>query len=320
MTYRHYGEYIVTLWCEDIKQRHMPGATSRQPPDCDRGDIKPGEDLPAAVGGGKNLYRYVIPLMAKNVPTKPDLRGHFDPHYPDFKVEFPDQFRVNEFLREFAGFVDARRTGKGDQLPNYSLVRLPNDHTAGTKPGSPTPNAAVADNDLAVGRVVEAISGSSYWDDTAILILEDDAQNGADHVDAHRSIALVVSKYAPRSPQPFVDHNFYTTVNMIHTMETLLGLPPMNNNDAQAPVIAPLFTGPGDQPAFHADYRNRDNGLIYQANDKSAAGAKESAALNFSVADAADTETLNAILWRAAKADVPMPEPRHSVIPASGRQ
>jgi DNA-binding beta-propeller fold protein YncE len=320
MTYRHYGEYIATIWCEDIKQRHMPGAPSRQPPDCDRGDIKPGEDLPAAMGGGKNLYRYVIPLMAKNVPTKPDLRGHFDPHYPDFKVEFPDQFRVDEFLREFAGFVDARTTGNGDQLPNYSLVRLPNDHTAGTKPGSPTPNAAVADNDLAVGRVVEAISSSPYWDDTAILILEDDAQNGADHVDAHRSIALVVSKYAPRSPQPFVDHNFYTTVNMIHTMETLLGLPPMNNNDAQAPVIAPLFTGTGDQPAFHADYRNRDNGLIYQANDKSAAGAKESAALNFSVADAADTETLNAILWRAAKADVPMPEPRHSLIPASGRQ
>lgn len=320
MTYRHYGEYIVTIWCEDIKQRHTPGARDRQPPDCDSGEIKPGEDLPASMGGGKSPYHYVIPLMARNIPTKPDLRGHFDPHYPDFKVEFPDQFRVDEFLREFAGFVDARKTGKGDQLPNYSLVRLPNDHTAGTKPGSPTPNAAVADNDLAVGRVVEAISNSPYWDDTAIFILEDDAQDGADHVDAHRSIALVASKFAPRSPQPFVDRNFYTTVNMIRTMETLLGLPPMNNNDAQAPVMAPLFTGPGDQPAFHADYRNRDSGMIYQANEKSAPGAKESSALNFSVADAADTETLNAILWRAAKGDAPMPMARHSVIPASSRQ
>ncbi len=197
-------------------------------------------------------------------------------------------------------------------------MRLPNDHTAGTKVGSPTPNAAVADNDLAVGRVVEAISNSPYWDDTAIFVLEDDAQNGADHVDAHRSIALVISKYSPRAPQPFVDHNFYTTVNMIHTMETLLGLPPMNNNDAHAAVMAPLFTGPGDQPAFKADYRNRDNGMIYQANTKAAPGAKESAALDFSVADAADTETLNAILWRAAKGDVPMPEPRHTVIPAAG--
>ena len=148
-------------------------------------------------------------------------------------------------------------------------------------------------------------------------MLEDDAQNGADHVDAHRSIALVISKYSPRFPQLFVDHNFYTTVNMIHTMETLLGLPPMNNNDAHAAVIAPLFTGTGDQPAFKADYRNRDNGMIYQANAKNGPGAKESAGLDFSVADAADTEILNAILWRAAKGDVAMPEPRHTVFPAS---
>ena len=195
-------------------------------------------------------------------------------------------------------------------------MRLPNDHTAGTKPGSPTPNASVADNDLAVGRVVEAISNSPYWDDTAIFVLEDDAQNGADHVDAHRSLGLVISKYSPRQPQPYVDHNFYTTVNMIHTMEVLLGLPPMNNNDAFAAVIAPLFTGAGDQPPFHADYRNRDNGTIYQANKPNAPGAGESAKLDFSVADAADNEVLNAILWRAAKGNVPMPAPRHTIIPA----
>src|SRR5208337_5527077 len=125
------------------------------------------------------------------------------------------------------------------------MLRLGNDHTAGTRPGGPTPKASVADNDLAVGRVVEAVSHSALWDSTAIFVLEDDAQNGADHVDAHRSIALVVSKYSPRSPQPIVDHNFYTTVDMIHTMETLLGLPPMNNNDSHAAVMAPLFTGAG---------------------------------------------------------------------------
>jgi DNA-binding beta-propeller fold protein YncE len=320
MTYRHYGEYIETLWCEDLEQTYTPattGAPTGAPPKCARNDIKPGEDLPAAMGGGKSPYHYVIPLMAQNIPTKADLRGHFDPHFPDFKVEFPDQFRVDEFLREFAGFVDARKTGKGEQLPSFAMVRLPNDHTAGTKVGSPTPNAAVADNDLAVGRVAEAISNSPYWDDTAIFVLEDDAQNGADHVDAHRSIALVISKYSPRAPQTFVDHNFYTTVNLIHTMETLLGLPPMNNNDARAAVMAPLFTGPGDQPAFKADSRNRDNSMIYQANTKASPGAKESASLDFSVADAADTETLNAILWRAAKGNVPMPEPRHTVIPTA---
>ncbi len=142
------------------------------------------------------------------------------------------------------------------------------------RPALPRLNPVVADNDLAVGRVVEAVSNSPYWDDTAIFVIEDDAQNGADHVDAHRSIALVVSKYSPRAPQPFVDHNFYTTVNMIHTMEALLGLPPMNNNDAYAAVMAPLFTGTGDQPVFTADYRNRDNQLIYQANVKERAGSE----------------------------------------------
>ena len=85
-------------------------------------------------------------------------------------------------------------------MPDFVMLRLPNDHTAGTRPGSPTPKSSVADNDLAVGRAVDAISHSPYWDDTAFFILEDDAQNGADHVDAHRSIALVVSKYSPRGP------------------------------------------------------------------------------------------------------------------------
>ena len=100
----------------------------------------------------------------------------------------------------------------------------------------------------------------------------------------------------------------------------LVGLPPMNNNDAQAAVMAPLFAGAGDQPPFKASPRNRDNGMIYQANTKSAPGAEESARLNFSVADAADTEVLNAILWRAAKGDTPMPEPVHTVIPARGEK
>jgi DNA-binding beta-propeller fold protein YncE len=320
LTYRHYGEYIETRWCEDLDQSYTPAATGAPKgdvPKCARAAIKPGEDLPAALGGGKSPYQYTIPLMAYNTATKADLRDHFDPHYPDFKVEYPDQFRADEFLREFAGFVEARQTGKGEQLPSFALVRLPNDHTAGTKFGSPTPKAAVSDNDLAVGRVVDAVSHSPYWDDTAIFVIEDDAQAGADHVDAHRSIALAISKYSPRAPQPFVDHNFYTTVNMIHTMESLLGLPPMNNNDAHAAVMAPLFSGAGDQPAFRADYRNRDNSLIYAANAKNAPGAKESSKLDFSVADAADTATLNAILWHDARGDAPMPAPQHAVFPVS---
>ena len=317
LTYRNYGEYVNTSWCENIKQNSP--AVSRplgHPPDCARKAVEPGEDLPAKLGGGKSPYQYKIPLIAYDAATKPELRGHFDPNFADFNLNYPDQFRADEFLREFGGFVHARETGNGQQLPNFVLLRLPDDHTAGTRPGSPTPNASVADNDLAVGRVVEAVSNSSYWSDTAIFILEDDAQDGADHVDAHRSIALVISKYSPGNPQqPSVHHHFYTTVNLIHTMEVLLGLPPMNNNDAYAAVMAPLFTGAGEQPAFKADYRNRDNGMIYQANTASAPGAKQSAKLNFSIADAADTSVLNAILWRAAKGAVPMPVPRHTVFP-----
>jgi len=185
----------------------------------------------------------------------------------------------------------------------------------GTSPGYPRPEASVADNDLAVGRVVEAVSHSPYWDDTAIFILEDDAQDGADHVDAHRSTALVISKYSPRpAGRTFVDHNFYTTVNMVHTMEVLLGLPPMNNNDAQAAVMSPMFSGAGDQPAFNADPGNLQNGLLYEVNSPKGPGAKESARMDFSHADAVNCAQLNAILWRASKGNLPMPKPVHRVI------
>jgi len=185
----------------------------------------------------------------------------------------------------------------------------------------------VADNDLALGRIVDAISHSVYWDDTAILVLEDDAQNGPDHVDAHRSIALVISKYAPAPKQydripggstavPSVDHGFYTTVNMIRTIEALLGLEPMNHNDARASVMAPLFAGRGDQSPFNADDRNRKNRLIYEVNAPKAAGSAASSRLDFSRPDAADTVTLNRILWRGAKGARPMPAPKHTVFPA----
>ncbi|HUI83843.1 MAG TPA: phosphoesterase [Candidatus Binatia bacterium] len=319
LTYRHYGEFVTTTWCRENDEDNPPslGGLGEHPSPCARQEVKPGEELPPSLGGGRSTYHYTIPLIAYDTPTKPELKGHFDPDYADFKLDYPDQFRADEFLREFGGFVKARQTGQGEQLPQFVLLRLPNDHTAGTRPGMPSPYACLADNDLAVGRVVEAVSHSPYWDDTAIFVLEDDAQNGADHVDAHRSIALVISKYAPgNAKQPAVHHEFYTTVNMVHTMEVLLGLPPMNANDAYAPVMAPMFTGAGDQPPFEADYRNRNNGTIYQANTPGAPGAKQSSRLDFSHADAADADILNAILWRAAKGNARLPKPRHTVFAA----
>jgi hypothetical protein len=199
-------------------------------------------------------------------------------------------------------------------------MHLPNDHTGGTRPGHPTPSASVADNDLAVGRIVEAVSHSPYWDDTAIFILEDDAQDGADHVDAHRSVVLVISKYSPSSAtHPFVDHDFHTTVSVMRTIETLLGLPPMNLNDGYAPVMANEFSGAGAQPAFTAETRNRDNGMMYRVNAGKNPGAKKSSRMDFSRPDAANAKVLNAILWRDRKGNAPMPASRHNVIPASSK-
>lgn len=225
-----------------------------------------------------------MPLFKEVKPTKAVLRNHFDPLFPDFNTDYPDQLRADEFLNEFSAYVRARESNETPQfqLPAFVLLYLPDDHTGGTRPEHPRPEASVADNDLALGRVVDAVSHSPYWDDTAIFILEDDAQNGADHVDAHRSIAFVVSKYSPGSAaQPYIEHRFYTTVNLIHTMEMLLGLPPMNQNDAYAPAMGPMFTGAGTQSAFQADYRNLANGLICEINQRDARGAAESAKMDF---------------------------------------
>jgi hypothetical protein len=278
------------------------GTPLQQGGSCPRNSVKPGEALPDYLGqphGSASPWPWEIPMIAQNVATKPELIGHFDPRFPDFNLNFPDQLRADEFLNEFEQFVTKRIAGQ-DTMPQFILLRLPNDHTSATKPGIATPAAAIADNDLAVGRVVEAVSHSAYWQDTAIFILEDDAQNGADHVDAHRSIAWAISRFSPGQvdAKPFVDHTFYTTVNMVHTMESLLGAPPMNNNDARAAVMAPMFSGSGDQPAFTADARNRENGLIYKMNPPKGQDANRSAELDFSHADAADAGVLNGILWR----------------------
>jgi len=301
-TYRIYGEMLDLTWCRDEKvSSPREGTPSPASSPCPSAEIKRGEPLPANVGnprGGPSPWPWAVPRLKSARPTKEAQRDHIDPLYPDFAIDYPDQLRADEFLREFDEFVRARGTDK--ELPQFIQLYLPNDHTGGTRVGRPAPRASVADNDLAVGRVVEAVSHSPYWDDTAIFVVEDDAQDGADHVDAHRSIALVISKYSPRSETPFVDHHFYTTAGMVHTMEHLLGLPPMNLFDTHAPPLA-LFAGPGTQPPYQSDDKNLRSGLLYQMNEKKNPGAKESAMMDFSRPDAADARKLNAILWRDAK-------------------
>jgi DNA-binding beta-propeller fold protein YncE len=311
-TLYHFGEYISSTFCNDrnemgevnSQEGAMPGETKV----CAKKEIEPGEAIPAEWAGGVNKWPWAIPLLARNVATKPELVGHFAPEQPDFNLRIPDQIRVEVFLRHFKQWVADREAGK-DTMPNFVMLRMPDDHTAGTTPGGPSPKSSVADNDLAIGRAVDAVSHSAYWDDTAFFILEDDAQNGADHVDAHRSMALVVSKYSPRAADggAFVDSRFYSTVSLVRTMEMVLGLPPMNNNDAFSSAMESLFTGPGDQAAFTANYSNRDNGLIYTANKKTAPGAKESAKMDFRHADRAPAQKLNVILWKDAMGDKAVP-------------
>ena len=326
VSFRDYGEFVNALWCNAKPTAASPkqGTPSGQEARCPRAVVQQGGTLPPNVGdphAGPSPFPWAVPLFSGVKPTKAVLRDHFDPLYPDFNTEYPDQLRADEFLNEFSAYAHARDAHEGPEfeLPAFVLLYLPDDHTGGTRPNFPRPAASVADNDLALGRVVEAVSHSAYWDDTAIFVLEDDAQNGADHVDAHRSIAFVISKYSPGSAaQPNVEHRFYTTVNVIHTMETLLGLPPMNQNDAYAPVMGNLFSGTGDQPAYKADYRNLKNGLVYETNKRDAPGAKISSRMDFSRPDAAPAARLNEVLWRDQKGAAPMPPPKHTVLRAGG--
>ncbi len=180
----------------------------------------------------KNAKRVGEPGTA----TVPALEGHFDPLFRSFDLDYSDQDRASRFIDKLKQY-EAR-----GEMPQLTILRLPNDHTAGTRPEKPTPVAMVADNDLALGRVVEAVSHSKFWPETAIFVVEDDAQNGSDHVDAHRTVALVVSPYTKRA---HVDSSFYSTSSMLRTMELVLGLEPMSQFDAAAlPMYASFQAAP----------------------------------------------------------------------------
>jgi DNA-binding beta-propeller fold protein YncE len=323
VSYRFYGEFVNAIWCDGHYADSSAMTPRKLESPCPRKDVQHGGALPPNVGdphASESPWPWAVPLFSGVKATKPALRDHFDPLYPDFNTDYPDQLRVDEFMNEFSAFVRARQENESPefQMPSFILLYLPDDHTGGTRPDHARPAANIADNDLALGRVVDAVSHSPYWDDTAIFVLEDDAQDGADHVDAHRSIAFAISKYSPgSSAQPNVEHRFYTTVNMIHTMEMLLGLPPMNQNDAYAPVMSQVLSGSGDQPAYKADYRNQKNGLIYQRNRREAPGAKISSKMDFSRPDAAGAAQLNRILWRDQKGSAPVPAARHTVFPVT---
>jgi len=209
----------------------------------------------------------------------------------------PDLHRAAQFIRELKQFE------KDGNLPNFMIMLLPNDHTAGTRPGMPTPEAAVADNDLALGRVVEAVSHSKFWKDTCIFVVQDDPQAGFDHIDGHRTVAMVISPYTHRN---VVDSTNYNQTSMIRTMELILGLPPMNQFDASATAMTSCFT---DKPNF-APYDSTTNIIpLDQMNPEVEAiidprqkhWALASLELPLDEVDEADEDTLNRILWHAVR-------------------
>ncbi|HEY4026391.1 MAG TPA: beta-propeller fold lactonase family protein [Candidatus Dormibacteraeota bacterium] len=222
-------------------------------------------------------------------PTAPNLVGTTDLNYPGYNLGITDQVRIAEWEREFRAF-EAQGT-----LPSVEFVRLPNDHTAGTRVGARTPRAYVADNDLALGRLVQDVSHSRFWASTAIFVVEDDAQNGPDHVDAHRTEALVISPYTQTGR---VDSTFYSTVSMLRTMELIVGLRPMTQFDAAA---TPMLNSFARRPNLRTYDAVTPSQSLTEVNTAAAPMAAQSAAMNFDQADAPSAPALNQAIWQSVK-------------------
>ena len=242
-----------------------------------------------------------------NVARETSLDGHYDPMYRSWDLNYSDLSRYNKWNRDFSELV---REGK---LPHFNIIWLPNDHTAGTRKGSWTPQAMVAQNDYALGLFVDRISHSRVWSKSAIFVIEDDAQSGADHVDAHRTEALVIGPYVKRD---FVDHTLYTTSSMLRTMELILGMPPMSQYDAAAHPMFNSFTMSADDtpysaitPTIDIDARNPDGAYGQSIMDR----------MDFNVADAVPPRLFNEIVWKAIKG-TDMPAPRYSIFSGGDRE
>jgi YVTN family beta-propeller protein len=229
--------------------------------------------------------------------VKSALAAASSPDYPGFDMDIPDQKRADIWLTEFDRYV-AEGT-----LPALQIVRLPNDHTAGASANKPTPRAYMADNDLALGRMVEALSKSPYWRDTVMFVLEDDAQSGPDHVDSHRSVLLVISAYNRSG----VIHRFTNTTDVLATMEEILGLDALSQFDHYGRPLRGIFAVEPDLTPYSVLKPAVD------LNEKNP--PKESEKLDLSRPDAVDDELFNRILWRVIKGEgVPYPGPTRAAV------
>jgi Phosphoesterase family len=235
-------------------------------------------------------------------PNMRSLDKHSHPNFPGFPLTTPDVYRAKLFIDELKEFE------KKGAFPNLVYLFLPADHTNGTRPDSPTPRAMVADNDLALGMVIEAVSKSKFWPKTCIVVTEDDPQNGFDHVDGHRTVGLVVSPYTKRKA---VDSTCYNQTGMVKTIEMILGLPPMTQLDLSATPMRGCFTGKPDLTPYTAVKNTIPLDEMNKPVDKLDGKAKEfalkSLAMDFEEEDKADEDTLNRILWYSVKGAAPYP-------------
>jgi DNA-binding beta-propeller fold protein YncE len=232
---------------------------------------------------------------SKDVVYLAGLKHHFDPYYRDAIGDFTDQGRADEWQREFRAFES---DGK---LPQLNIIHLPNDHTCGTRPGYPTPRAMLADNDLALGRIVETISHSRFWPQSVIFVLEDDAQDGPDHVDAHRSVLLVISPFTHRHA---VEHAHFQTASALKTMEQILGMTSLTYFDDRAPSILPDFDL---QPVLDPYAALVPAISLQEMNSPDAPGAKESARWDFTHPDRAPEAELNRVIWQSIRGENSIP-------------
>jgi len=234
-------------------------------------------------------------------PNLPVLEGHYCPYYTPWNQEVRDTTRFYQWKRDFDSLLAAKA------LPRLNTLHIINDHTEGLNLGRPTPFAHVADNDLAVGMLVDYLSKSPVWKESVVFVVEDDAQNGPDHVDAHRTTAYVAGGYIKRH---FVDHTMYSTTSMLHTIELILGIPPMSQYDAAATPMFRCFSKTPDLTVFNARPLQVD---INEKNTEENAWQRKSETFDFTREDRAPDDAFSEVIWKAVKGtDSKMPAPKHA--------
>ena len=314
LTYRNYGEYIATVSRDDVQE-----VNTRKPKKYP--DISP---TLTAFAAKKTLEGHFSPAHRNFDTDTPDsfttdsyrsareAKGPLDPAITDINAnqQFRGSSRYGAWAAEFRAFVTDLQAGKGDHLPNLSIVRFSNDHTAGMSRGKPTPQFYVAENDYALGRMVEDVSKSLYWKDTAIFVVEDDAQDGPDHVDAHRSPGFIISAYNRRGA---LVHEFHNTISLIRTLELCLGIEPMNFLDAHATPID-IFTGNPSLDPYSAQLPTVALDNLFPPErpaGRTAYYMNLTDRQDFRHPDMADAHSLNEIIWFSVKGEAEMPGIAH---------